>query len=91
MLIIHKKFTPLVKMTEAESMNTIAQNTLLTPKELSERWDGIVSTATLANWRAKLSSKLPFIKIGGSVFYQVRDIEAYEKETFDKMKKKRKV
>lgn len=49
----------------------------LTPKQLAERWGGIVSVQTLANWRA--SGKGPrFVKIGARVTYDVADVVAWE-------------
>lgn len=50
---------------------------LLTPDELVARWEGAVTTRTLANWRA--AGRGPsFTKIGRSVRYSVEDVEAYE-------------
>lgn len=50
---------------------------LLTPDELVARWEGAVTTRTLANWRAAKRGP-SFTKIGRSVRYSVDDIVAYE-------------
>lgn len=53
---------------------------LLTPQELCRRWATFgkkISVGTLKNWRIK--GKGPrATKIGGSVFYSIAEIEAYE-------------
>lgn len=49
----------------------------LQPRELAERWRGVVTLATLDNWRSQ--SRGPrFVKIGGRVLYPVAEVEAYE-------------
>ena len=68
-------------------MNNIDRTKLLTPKELSERWGGLVTTATLANWRARRRKHhvgLPYVKLGGKVVYDIQDIEKYEEKTLRK-------
>jgi len=50
----------------------------LTPKELSDRWGGRITTRTLANWRSTQSGPL-FVKIGGGILYRITDVEEYEK------------
>lgn len=53
--------------------------TYLTPAELVARWNGAVTTGTLANWRSK--GKGPaFQKFGSNVRYPIAKLEAYEKE-----------
>lgn len=53
---------------------------LLTPDELVARWEGAVTTRTLANWRA--AGRGPsFTKIGRSVRYRLEDIITYEEAT----------
>lgn len=49
----------------------------LTPAELSKRWNGAVTTGTLANWRNQ--GKGPsFQKIGSRVLYRLDQVVAYE-------------
>jgi hypothetical protein len=51
--------------------------TYLTPQELVLRWNGAVTTGTLANWRNK--SKGPnYNKFGSRVRYSIADVEEYE-------------
>ena len=53
------------------------QSTYLTPQELVQRWNGAVTTGTLANWRNK--GKGPaYTKFGSRVRYSVTSVEAYE-------------
>ena len=49
---------------------------LLKPEELAARWR--VSTSTLADWRWR-GKGLPFLKIGGRVFYREEDVRDYER------------
>lgn len=42
------------------------------------------SPATLKNWRSKGEYDLPFVKIGGSVFYRETDIRKAKKEGLTK-------
>lgn len=52
---------------------------LLTPKELSERWDGYVAVKTLANWRCGSAPKGPaFRKLGNRVLYPLSAVMAWE-------------
>lgn len=51
----------------------------LTTDELSARWSGKPSPATLRQWRYKNQGP-PYIKIGGAVKYRMRDIETFERE-----------
>lgn len=50
----------------------------LTPKEVSERYRGTISTRTLANWRS-IGDGPRFTKVGGRVLYALTAIEEWEK------------
>lgn len=50
----------------------------LTPKELSDRWGGRITTRTLANWRSTQGSGPPYIKIGGAVLYPLDKLADWE-------------
>lgn len=50
-------------------------NALLRPRHLSERWDK--SPRTLQRWRAEGRGPA-WLKIGGSIFYRLGDVMAYE-------------
>lgn len=53
------------------------QSTYLTPQELVQRWNGAVTTGTLANWRNQ--GKGPaYTKFGSRVRYKLEAVEAYE-------------
>lgn len=53
------------------------QSTYLTPQELVQRWNGAVTTGTLANWRNQ--GKGPaYSKFGSRVRYAISSVEAYE-------------
>jgi hypothetical protein len=49
----------------------------LQPRELAERWRGVVTLSTLDNWRSQNRGPR-FVKIGGRVLYPVAEVEAYE-------------
>ena len=49
----------------------------LQPRELAERWRGVVTLSTLDNWRSQNRGPR-FVKIGGRVLYPVVEVEAYE-------------
>jgi hypothetical protein len=56
----------------------MTEKKFLTPAKLAERWDGEISVRTMANWRA--TGRGPrFVKIGGSVLYDIEEVEAWEK------------
>lgn len=59
-------------------MNTNSAS-FLSPQQLSQRWGGAVSTATLANWRAKGRGPA-WVKVGTRIRYRLADVEAYERE-----------
>jgi hypothetical protein len=50
----------------------------LTPAEVVDRYQGKVSTRTLANWRSAGTSP-PFTKIGGRILYRFTDLIEWEK------------
>lgn len=60
-------------------MNTPISTTpvkpLLTPSAVAELLN--VTVSTLAIWRCKGSSTLPFVKIGRCVRYRAQDVESY--------------
>jgi hypothetical protein len=56
---------------------TASDDYLLTPQELCARWKNKISVGTLRNWRAKGKGPRP-TKIGGSIFYMLREIENWE-------------
>lgn len=47
----------------------------LCQKQLARRWG--ISHRTLENWRYR-GQGLPFLKLGGKVFYRIDEVEAYE-------------
>lgn len=53
------------------------QGVFITPHELTKRWNGAVSTGTLANWRSKRTGP-PFTKLGGRVLYPLKQLQAWE-------------
>ncbi|MCY1128036.1 helix-turn-helix domain-containing protein [Frigidibacter sp. RF13] len=50
-------------------------SSLLSERELADRWR--ISTRTLQRWRAERYGPV-FIKIGGSIRYQLSDVVAFE-------------
>lgn len=56
-----------------------ASDTFLSPQQLAKRWGGAVSSATLANWRAKKRGP-SFVKVGTRIRYRLSDVLAYEAE-----------
>jgi len=51
--------------------------TFLTPDQLSDRWEGVISVQTLANWRSNNTGPKPF-KAGGKVLYSLDAVLAFE-------------
>lgn len=49
----------------------------LTPDEVAERYRGLVSVGTLANWRAAGSGP-PYRKIGKAVLYDETELDAWD-------------
>jgi predicted site-specific integrase-resolvase len=47
----------------------------LCQKQLAQRWG--ISHRTIENWRYR-GRGLPFLRLGGKIYYSVEDIEAYE-------------
>jgi hypothetical protein len=50
----------------------------LTPAELVVRYEGKISTRTLANWRSQGTSP-PFTKVGGRILYPLDELIEWEK------------
>ncbi len=50
----------------------------MTPEELVERFRGIVTKETLANWRSNGKGPKPTM-IGGRVLYKTSEVETWEK------------
>lgn len=51
--------------------------TFLTPHQLAQRWNRVVSTGTLANWRSKGVGP-SFTKLRGRVLYPLAAVQEYE-------------
>ena len=49
----------------------------LTPLQLAQRWVGVVTTGTLANWRSKGVGP-SFTKLRGRVVYPLAAVQDYE-------------
>lgn len=49
----------------------------LTPKEVVDRYRGIVSIRTLANWRSMRTGP-KFLKIGKAVLYDAADLDTWD-------------
>lgn len=58
---------------------TVKEKKYLTPKELSEHWDGRIKVRTINNWRQNGSGP-PFLKLGGAILYRVEDIKKWDDE-----------
>lgn len=50
----------------------------LTPKELSDRYNGRISVGTLANWRSSGNTGPKFTRIGGRIMYPEHEVIAWE-------------
>lgn len=50
----------------------------LTARQLIQRWNGVITTGTLANWRTKRVGPA-FTKLRGRVLYPLDQIEQWEK------------
>lgn len=58
-------------------MTSSSATQYLTPQALAERWCGVVTLATLSNWRS--AGRGPrFLKAGGRVLYPLGEVERYE-------------
>lgn len=53
------------------------QSTYLTPQELVQRWNGAVTTGTLANWRNQGKGPI-YIKFGSRVRYPLNAVIEFE-------------
>ncbi len=51
----------------------------LTPKEVSDRYRGAISTGTLKNWRSQRIGP-PFIKVGKSVLYATEQLDQWDRK-----------
>jgi hypothetical protein len=61
-------------------MSNNKQPRFLTPAQLVERWEGAVTTGTLANWRSQEPPRGPsFQKFGSRVRYPIEAVEKYER------------
>lgn len=49
----------------------------LTPHQLAQRWNGVVTSGTLANWRSKGVGP-DFTKLRGRVLYPVASVADFE-------------
>lgn len=54
------------------------QTCFVTPAELCNRWRGLVTEKTLANWRHRGEGP-QYIKAGGKILYTLEGIVEYEK------------
>lgn len=50
----------------------------LTPKQLSDRWQGLITVSTLANWRSKKKGPV-YTRIGGKIAYSLKSVEDFER------------
>lgn len=58
------------------------QSTFLTPRQLSDRWEGRIAVKTLANWRCADIPRGPtFRRLGNSIYYAMVDIVEFERAT----------
>lgn len=49
----------------------------LTPSEVVERYEGKISTRTLANWRCSGVGP-PYVKVGGRILYKIELVVEWE-------------
>ncbi len=59
---------------------------LLTPEQLSERWQGKIKPSTLAQWRYEGKGP-PVTKIGNKIFYAEASIEVWERAQETRVKR----
>jgi hypothetical protein len=64
---------------EAAVLMTTSPPEFLTPAQLVERYGNRISVRTLANWRSAGVSP-PYVKIGGTVLYNLRELEDWERK-----------
>lgn len=55
------------------------QPQFLTPHQLVKRWNGVVTTGTLANWRSKRTGPT-YTKLRGRILYAVSAVEEWERK-----------
>lgn len=58
----------------------MTQQQYLTPKEVSERFNGRISTRTLANWRSIGNVGPKFLKLGGRILYPAEELDEWERK-----------
>ena len=56
----------------------MADNKFLTPAEVSARYRGEISVATLRNWRSMRIGPA-FVKLGKSVLYAIEELDRWDK------------
>lgn len=56
---------------------TMTQSNFLTPRQVAQRWNGVVTIGTLANWRSKGVGPT-YTKLRGRILYPVAKLEAWE-------------
>lgn len=61
-------------------MDVEKKKQFLTPAEVSERYNGNISTRTLANWRSSGASGPSYCKIGGAVLYPIGKLIEWEEQ-----------
>ncbi|WP_228368197.1 DNA-binding protein [Klebsiella pneumoniae] len=54
-----------------------AQSKFLSAAQVVQRWEGAVTTGTLANWRTQKKGP-PYQKMGSKVRYPIAQLEAWE-------------
>lgn len=55
----------------------MTEKKFLTPHEVAQRYNGQITTRTLANWRSAGISP-PFTKIGGRILYDLGELIEWE-------------
>lgn len=58
-------------------MESMGDKLFLTPCDVVARYNGTVSTRTLANWRSAGISP-PFTKVGGRILYPLKELVEWE-------------
>lgn len=58
---------------------SLTEKKFMTPKDVSDRYEGRIGVRTLANWRSQGSGP-PFVKVGGAILYKYDDLNAWEQE-----------
>ena len=74
----HKRATQTQPRTPSNTIHRV-DSQLLTPEQLCARYQGLLTSSTLANWRAARPPRGPaFIRIGKLIFYPRRLVEVWE-------------